>query len=189
MSSYKIIFLGPQGSGKSTQAKMLASKLSLPYIEMGQLFRDRAKESDQDAGDIRQALEQGNLVPDSIAIKTLQERLQQVDAKGGFILDGYPRNYAQLEGLPQSIDKVFYIEVPDDIAIQRLIDRGRHDDSLDVISRRLELFHRETEPLLTYFRQQKIIEEVSGEKGIGETHQEIISRLENKQSFSTNGKN
>lgn len=184
----KIIFLGPQGSGKSTQAKMVAGELSLPYIDMGQLFRDKAKETDQDAGDIRQALEQGNLVPDSIATKTLQERLSQADCKNGFVLDGYPRNYAQLEGLPNDIDKVFYIDVPDDIAVKRLIDRARYDDSLNIITRRLQLYHRETEPLLTYFRQEKIIEEINGEKEIGEIHRQIMSRLKNKQSFSTNEK-
>lgn len=175
----KIIFLGPQGSGKSTQARNIAQELSLPYIEMGQLFRDKSKENDKDAGEIRQALEVGNLVPDISAIKTLQERLSKPDCKNGFVLDGYPRNYAQLEGLPKDIDKVFYITVGEHVAIKRLIDRGRHDDNLDVITRRLEVFHRETEPLLAYFRQEKIIEEINGEKSIDEVYQEIMSRLEN----------
>src|SRR3989304_8984876 len=135
----KLIFLGAQGSGKSTQAKMLAGSLSLPYIEMGQLLRDRAKDMDFEAGEISLALETGNLVPDLIAVKTLQERISKNDCKKGFVLDGYPRNYAQLEGLPPGIDKVFYIKISDNIGIKRLINRNRRDDNLDVITRRLEI--------------------------------------------------
>ena len=174
----KIIFFGAQGSGKSTQAKMVAGELSLPYIEMGQLLREKTKDTNNQAGEIRQTLEAGNLVPDTIAIKTLQERLSQADCKNGFVLDGYPRNYAQLEGLPQGIDRVFYIDIPDSVSVKRLIDRGRHDDSLDVITRRLELFHKETEPLLAYFRQEKIIEEINGQRSIEQTYQDIKSRFE-----------
>ena len=178
----KIIVLGGQGSGKSTQAEMLATSLGLPYIEMGQIFRDRSRENDTEAGEIRAALETGDLVPDKITVKTLQDRLEKDDCKNGFVLDGYPRNYAQIEGLPKDIDKVFYIKVRDEEAIRRLIDRGRHDDSLDVIQRRLELFHRETEPLLTYFQQEEILEEVDGERSREEIHQDIVARMKNGTS-------
>lgn len=176
----KIIVLGGQGSGKSTQAKMLSEKLGLPYIEMGQLFREKSKAEGTKAGEIREALEAGNLVPDQVATETLSERINQNDCKNGFVLDGYPRNYAQLEGLPRDITRVFFIKVPDHIAIKRSIERGRHDDSLDVITRRLELFHAETEPLLTYFRQEKILEEIDGQKTIEEVHGDIIDRLKNE---------
>ena len=185
----KIIVIGPQGSGKSTQAKMLAEKLSLPYVEMGHLLREKSADTDTQAGKIRQALEVGNLVPDQITIQTLHQRLEKSDCKNGFVLDGYPRNYVQLEGLPPGINKVFYIHVPDDVAIKRLIARGRHDDSLNIITRRLELFHRETEPLLAYFRQEKITEEVDGGRNVEEIHQDVMSRLKKKQSISTNEKN
>lgn len=175
----KIIFLGAQGSGKSSQAKMLAVKLNLPYIEMGQLLRDKAQKSDNEAGEIKQALEVGNLVPDTITIGLMKNRVSQNDSQNGYILDGYPRNYAQIEGLPQDIDKVFYIQVSDNEGIKRLIARGRHDDSLDVITRRLELYHRKTEPLLTYFRQQGNLEEINGERTLQEVHQDIVSKLGN----------
>lgn len=176
------IFLGGQGSGKSTQAKMLAEKLGLPYIEMGQLFRDKSRENNIEAGEIRAALETGDLVPDAIAVKTLQDRVKKNDCKNGYVLDGYPRNYAQLEGLPRGIDKVFYIKVNDDEAIRRLIDRGRHDDSLDIITKRLKLYHMETEPLLAYFRQEKILEEIDGERTIEEIYTDVKSRLKNGSS-------
>ena len=172
----KILFLGSQGSGKSTQARYLSELLGLPYIEMGQLLREKSRGEDTEAGEIRQALEVGDLVPDAITIRTLQERLAKSDCKNGFVLDGYPRNYAQLEGLPPGIDKVFYFKISDDEAVKRLIDRARNDDTLEVISRRLELFHTETEPLLTYFRQQGNIEEIDASQSIEAVRAQLAQR-------------
>lgn len=176
----KILFLGPQGSGKSTQAKLVAQKLDLPYIEMGQLLREKSKGSNTEAGEIRQALEVGDLVPDAITIKTLHQRLAKSDCKNGFVLDGYPRNYAQLEGLPPKIDRVFYFKIAEDEAVKRLIERARVDDTLEVISRRLGLFHRKTEPLLAYFRQQGIIDEIDGEKSIEEINLDVERIIQNE---------
>lgn len=174
----KIIFLGCQGSGKSTQAKMLAKKLNVPSVEMGQLLRDKALKNDIEAGLIKEALSIGNLVPDRITIKTLQERIAQVDCQNGYVLDGYPRNYAQLEGLENDIDIVFSIEVPEEEGIERLIQRSRHDDSLDIITRRLAVYHKETEPLLTYFRNKGLLEEIDGQKSVDEVHREVSQRLD-----------
>ncbi|MBI2327271.1 nucleoside monophosphate kinase [Candidatus Curtissbacteria bacterium] len=174
----KLIFLGSQGSGKSTQAKMLAQKLGIPAIEMGQLLREKAKKNDIEAGEIRQAIQTGNLVPDVITVRTLQERISRPDCQSGYVLDGYPRNYAQLEGLDDDIDVVFDIKVSDQEGIKRLIDRSRHDDSLEVITRRLAIFHKETEPLLAYFRNKGILEEVDGARSIEEIHQDVVKRIE-----------
>lgn len=169
----KIIFLGSQGSGKSTQAKMLAEKRDVPYIEMGQILRDKSKGSETEFAEIKQALETGNLVPDNITVNALHERTKKSDCEKGYILDGYPRNYAQLEGLPKDIDKVFYIKVSDQEAINRLLSRAREDDSLEVITRRLEIYHKETEPLLLYFKQQGILQEIDGERPIEVIHEEL----------------
>lgn len=173
----KIIFLGSQGSGKSTQAKMLAKTLSVPYIEMGQLFRDKAKETNAEADDIKKALNVGDLVSDEITVKTLKERIAKSDCQNGFVLDGYPRNGAQLKGLTTEIDRVFFITVPDQEAIARLTKRGREDDSPDIIARRLENFHKLTEPLLAHFRKQNILEEIDGLKTIEEVNFEILEKL------------
>ncbi len=178
----KVLFLGPQGSGKSTQAKLVAEKLAVPYIEMGQLLREKASGNDTEAGDIRQALEAGNLVADPITVKALHDRLAKRDCQNGYVLDGYPRNYAQLEGLPAGIDKVFYIQIPDDESVKRLINRGRVDDSLDVITQRLAVFHKETEPLLAYFRQEGILFEINGQRTIDEIHQEIAEKVNTNES-------
>ena len=175
----KIIFLGSQGSGKSTQAQLVAKKLNLPCIEMGQLFRDKAKDKDSQAQEIKRALDVGELVPDEIAIKTLHDRLLKADCANGYVLDGYPRNYAQLEGLEKDIDKVFYIKVSDQEGIRRLIARARHDDNLSIVTKRLQIYHRMTEPLLTYFRQRGILEEVDGDRTIEEVEKDIERHLTN----------
>lgn len=172
----KIIFLGSQGSGKSTQAKILAEKLSAPYLEMGQIFRERAKDANQEAQEIRKALEAGNLVPDRIAVKTLKDKLEKVGQKG-YVLDGYPRNLAQLEGFNDRVDKVFYIKVSDEEGIRRLMLRKREDDTPEVLKRRLELYHQQTEPLLAHFRNLNNLEEINGEQEIEEIAQEIEKRI------------
>jgi len=174
----KIIFLGSQGSGKSTQAKFAAHKLGRPFIEMGQLFRDRAKGSDPQAQEIRKALEAGNLVPDEIAVNTLKKRISMPDCANGYILDGYPRNFAQLEGLDQDINKVYYIKVSDREGLKRSIGRARKDDNLTVLTQRLQLYHKKTEPLLTYFTKRGILEEVDGERTIEEIRADVEKRLD-----------
>ena len=179
----KVIILGAQGSGKSTQAKLLAAKLAVPYIEMGQLLRDKAQSSNApETGEIQEAFRVGNLVPEKIVIRSLAERIKKSDCQNGFVLDGFPRNYAQLESLPKGVDKVFFIKVSDAEAIRRLIARARSDDRLDVIQRRLELYHAETEPLLSYFRQERILEEVDGHATIEEIHQEIVEKVNKNES-------
>lgn len=176
----KIIFLGSQGSGKSTQAQLVAEKLKLPCIEMGQLFRDKAKDKDSQAQEIKRALDVGELVPDEITVKTLHDRLFKADCARGYVLDGYPRNYAQLEGLEKDIDKVFYIKVSDQEGIKRLIARARHDDNLSIVTKRLQIYHRMTEPLLAYFRQRGLLEEIDGNRSIEEVARDIQKRLENE---------
>lgn len=173
----KLIFLGPQGSGKSTQAKIVAQKYNLPFIEMGQLLRDRAKESDDQSLKIRKSLDAGNLVSDEIVVKTLSKRIKKEDCQNGFVLDGYPRNQAQLDGLKEKIDKVFFIKVSKDETVKRLNLRAREDDTKDVLEKRLSIYFEQTEPLLKHYQNLKILVEINGERSIAEIAQDIESRL------------
>lgn len=173
----KLIFLGPQGSGKSTQAKKLAQELNVPHLEMGQLLRDKMQESDEDAQKIRAALKSGALVENEITIRTLNAKIAKPDFTNGFILDGYPRNEEQLQNLPEGIDKVIYINVPDSIAVGRLSKRAREDDTQEVIQKRLDIYHKETEPLLENFRQKGLLVEINGQASIEQVDTDIKKAL------------
>ena len=175
----KIIILGGQGSGKSTQAKSIAQKLNLPCVEMGQILRDRSSANDQYSEKIQSALALGDLVEDNITMKLLHDRLKQPDCRKGYVLDGYPRNFAQIEGVDKDIDIVFFIRISDHEAVKRLIGRGRSDDNFDVLRRRLELFHHKTEPLLEYFKENGSLEEIDGERSVETIEKDIARRIEN----------
>ena len=181
----KIIFLGIQGSGKSTQARLLSEKLSLPYIETSQLLREKKAQENGDAERIAEALDKGNLVPNEITIGILKDRLEKSDCQQGYILDGYPRNDDQFQNLEPDIDKVFYVAVSDEETIRRLSKRRRHDDTGQALKRRMELYHKETEPMLDKFRDKGILKEIDGERTIDEIAKDIESKVadyEKKQS-------
>lgn len=170
----KIIFLGPQGSGKSTQAKLLADNLNLPYLEMGQLLRDRAGENDEFAEELKSTLDSGNLVENKITIEILREKLSHLSSTGGYILDGFPRNSIQYDALNEDIDLVFYVKVSDEEAVKRLMLRARSDDSNEGLKKRLEIYHSETEPLLAKFKQKGILEEIEGQRSIEQVNADIL---------------
>jgi len=159
-----ILLLGPQGSGKGTQAKKIASTYGVPHISSGELYRDAIARGTELGKEVEPILAAGELVPDEITIPLIRDRLSRGDTVPGFILDGYPRNLAQAEALDamledvgRSLDIVFAFHVPErQHLIERLIRRaeeeGRADDTLDVIERRLETYERETEPLIEHYR-------------------------------------
>jgi adenylate kinase len=174
----KILVLGPQGSGKSTQAELLAEKLNWPHIEMGELLREAAKKDDKDAQTIRSAVEGGVLAPFEVTVRILKDRLLEKDCSQSYILDGFPRNMGQVKLFDPHLDKVFYLTLPDDVAVARLTKRGREDDNPEVIKQRLEIFHKETEPVLTYFRQKGILEEVDGTPDIKTIFTDLVKRID-----------
>ncbi len=175
----KFIFLGGQGSGKSTQAKLLADYLNLPLVEMGQIFREKSQDQDEEGLAIRERLSAGELVPDNIAVKALKEKLNNSEFRNGYILDGYPRNAAQLAGLQKDIDKVFFVKVSDEEAIKRLSLRARSDDTKEALERRLQIYHEQTEPLLEQFEKDGKLVTINGEREIEEIHKDIKERVAN----------
>lgn len=173
----KILVMGPQGSGKSTQADLLAEKFGYPHIEMGELLRNAALNNSEEAGKIRDCLEKGELLPLEDTAVILKNRLSKPDCQNGFILDGYPRNIGQVKYFLPTLDKVFYLDLSDEEALKRLLKRNRDDDTPELIKRRLEIFHQETRPIRAYFQKLGILEEVDGSPTIEEIFQDLLWRL------------
>ncbi|TSE02132.1 adenylate kinase [Skermania sp. ID1734] len=154
----RIVLLGPPGAGKGTQAVLLAQKLGVPHISTGDLFRYNIGEQTPLGIEAKKYLDAGDLVPSEITNKMVKERVAEPDAATGFILDGFPRTVGQadalgeiLEGLDVKLDAVLRFVVDEDIVVQRMLSRGRADDTEAVIRHRLEVYHAETEPLLDYY--------------------------------------
>lgn len=156
----RILFLGPPGGGKGTQAKMVRRALGVPHVSTGDMLRE-AMASGSDLG--KQAASYvtvGDLVPDELVVALVEERLRREDAAGGYLLDGFPRNRRQAEALADvlgadALDTIVYLDVDEQEIVKRLLKRaeleGRADDNEETILHRLEVFHGETEPLIAYY--------------------------------------
>lgn len=165
----RLIFLGPPGAGKGTQAKVLADLGQIPHISTGDILR--AAVSAQTALGIKAKnfMDQGELVPDDLVVDLIQERLSQPDAQPGWILDGFPRNVVQAQALDdllttmqQGYDRVINLDVPDEIIVQRMLSRGRQDDNEETIRRRLEVYREQTEPLIDFYDQRHKLTTING---------------------------
>ncbi len=170
----RLIFLGPQGSGKGTQASRLARLMGVPHISTGVMLR-QAVADETELGQRADALMQaGDLVPDELVVAMVGERLSQQDAQCGYLLDGFPRNVAQAEALDgvleKPLDAVVRLDVPHDELMKRMLLRaeaeGRADDTEEGISRRLEIYWQETAPLSDYYRETGVV--VNAVDGFGD---------------------
>jgi adenylate kinase len=184
-----ILLLGPQGSGKGTQAKRVEAEYGIPHIATGDMLRAAIDQGTELGREVRPIVESGQLVPDELMIDLIRERLSEHDAGGGFVLDGFPRTSAQADALDAMLDEigrglsiVFEFQVPDDVATERLLKRseleGRTDDSPDVIERRLALYHEQTEPLVEHYRLQGNLVGIHADRSVNEVFSEIQEALE-----------
>jgi adenylate kinase len=184
-----VLLLGPQGSGKGTQANRISAECGIPHIASGEILRAEMAAGTELGHRVRDVVDRGDLVSDDLMIELIRTRLGQADTEAGFVLDGFPRTTVQAEALDEmfgdigrSLSVVFALQIPDDVAVERLLKRaeieGRTDDTLEAIQRRLETYHRETSPLVEYYRVRGNLVPVHGERSENEVFAEIQSALE-----------
>ena len=201
----RLIFLGPPGAGKGTQARELAREWGVPQIATGEMLREAVAAGTHLGREASRIMEKGALVPDNVMIGLIAERLRQPDAVGGFILDGFPRTLAQAEALErllkdlgQTLDGVLFFEVAEPELVRRLTGRRlcrqcqtafhvvsappqregvcdrcggelyqRDDDSEATVRHRLDVYERQTAPLLDYYRDRSLLVPIQGEGAVG----------------------
>ncbi len=173
----RITLLGPQGCGKTTQAKCLSEKLHLPVVDIGELIRKSCEIMHVGNVTACDSMKKGEMVPDEYAANLLRERLAQKDCEDGFILDGYPRSLHQLEIFDSLADIVFFINIPKETAIKRLSGRGRVDDTPEGIEKRLSWYFEKTTKVLDHYRKLGKLFEVSGEGDQKDTFEKIYSHV------------
>lgn len=170
----RFIFLGPPGAGKGTQAKLLAEILKIPHISTGDILRSAVAQATPLGQKAQSYMEKGELVPDALLLDLVSDRLNQPDAQNGWILDGFPRNVSQasfLDNLLQERDETcdcINLEVPDHVLIERMLERGRTDDTTEAIRTRLEIYHNDTAPLIGYYRDRSVLKVINGDRSLDE---------------------
>jgi adenylate kinase len=184
-----ILLLGPQGSGKGTQAKRISEAYGIPHIATGDILRAAIAAATELGLKVKPIYDRGDLVPDELMIELIRERLAQDDTESGFVLDGFPRTMAQAEALDpmlreivKELDVVFVLQLTDEHCIERLLKRarleGRVDDTPEAIAKRLEIYHRETEPLIEWYRIRSNVVTVHADRSVNEIFAEIQQALE-----------
>lgn len=174
----RLLFLGPPGAGKGTQAQLLASERGLLHLSTGDLLRAEVKAGSDLGREAEAVMARGELVSDALVLAIVRSRLE--GHQGGWLLDGFPRNPAQAEALDalladlgQEIEQVVLLELDDAVLIQRLLGRGRNDDNEEVIRHRLSVYHDQTAPLIAHYRNRGQLVAVDGAGGV----EEITSRI------------
>lgn len=175
----KIVLIGIQGAGKSTQGNLLSKNLNVPYLSTGHIFREMAKEKTSSGRYIKETINVGVLIPDDKTIEIVNEYLSRPEYSKGYVLDGFPRTKIQAEAFKEKVDKVIYLKVSDKEALWRIAGRtdNREDETLQALKKRIEMFHEFTEPVIDFYRQKGLLLEVDGEKTIEEINEEILSKL------------
>jgi len=206
-----LVFLGPLGAGKGTQAQLLQERERIPQISTGDMLRRAMTEGTELGRKAKAYVDRGELVPDDVMIGLIEERLQQPDTRRGFVLDGFPRTLGQAQALDRllrnagrSLDAVVYFRISDDTIIQRLSGRRvcrkaahifqvdtnpprvpgrcdldgselfqREDDKEQTVRHRLDVYHRQTEPLVEFYRSRGILETIDAEADIDVVYERL----------------
>jgi adenylate kinase len=184
----RLLFLGPPGAGKGTQAQRLVTRLGIPQISTGEMLR-AAQAAGTDLGrQVKAIMERGELVPDPVVIRVVEERLAQPDARKGFILDGFPRTLEQAKALDAllarlglRLERCLAIQVDEEELVDRLLKRSqlehRTDDDEPTIRKRMEVYRERTAPLIAYYRGRGALAEVDGLGAVEEVARRIDEAL------------
>ncbi|WP_344045764.1 adenylate kinase [Nocardioides panacihumi] len=185
----RLIIMGPPGAGKGTQARYIAEHFGIPAISTGDIFRANVSQGTPLGVEAKRYMDAGEYVPDEITNRMVRNRIDEPDAKQGFLLDGYPRTLAQVEELDgmikftgHQLDAVLSVVVDKDEVVKRLLQRaqieGRADDTEDVIRRRQEVYLEQTQPLIQVYGERDILVEVDGLGEVDEVTKRIFDALD-----------
>ena len=184
----RLVFIGPPGAGKGTQAERLKTHFKIVHLSTGYILREEINTNTGLGEKAKTFMNDGQLVPDDLLLKMMNKRLRQDDCKKGYLLDGFPRTLPQAQGLDsilkdlnKSLDRAVNLTADNDELIRRLVLRGqksgRDDDSPDVIRKRQQVYWDQTAPLIDYYRRQQILTEINGIGEIPEITDRIIKSL------------
>jgi adenylate kinase len=175
----RIILFGPPGCGKGTQATFISESLSVPHLSTGDMLRSSVSSGSEIGLKAKKIMESGGLVSDEIVFSIVQERIEKNDCKKGFILDGFPRTVNQAKKLDlllndnYKLDCVLRIKVNEEEIIKRLIVRARDDDKPDIIKNRFKTYNSETQPLIPFYEERKILININGMQEIKKVSEDI----------------
>ncbi|MGF1589431.1 MAG: adenylate kinase [Pleurocapsa sp.] len=176
----RLIFLGPPGAGKGTQAQIISENWQIPHVSTGDILRTAVTQQTPLGKQAQDYMNRGELVPDTLILNLIQDRLSHEDTINGWILDGFPRNVNQaafleelLAKLDQNADCVLNLQVPDEVLVLRLLARKRKDDTEETIRRRLEVYHQDTVPVIDFYQTKKMLETIDGNQTADKVAEEL----------------
>ena len=177
-----LLFLGAPGAGKGTQAELLSKKNSYLHLSTGELLRNEIEMDTSLGKKIKDTINKGELVSDELVLEIVKKNLDE--DINGWILDGYPRNLSQANSLNevlikinQPLEIVFYLDIPEEVLIERLLLRGRKDDNKDTIKTRLNIYKKTTEPLIKYYKDLSLLEYIDADRDLKTISADIIQKM------------
>ncbi len=176
----RLVLIGIQGAGKSTQGNFLSEQYGIPYLSSGHIFREMAKEKSDLGRWLKETMNAGALIPDDLTLEIILTYLEKPEYSEGYILDGFPRTLAQAEAFNGGVDRVVILEVSDKEALWRIAGRlsDREDETLQAIRKRIELFHEVTEPVVSFYEKEGKLLRVDGEQTVEEVSKDIVEALD-----------
>ena len=177
-----LLFLGPPGAGKGTQASFISDSNGYLHLSTGELLRKEVEKKTNLGIQIKEIINSGKLVDDTLVLEIVKQNLAL--SKQGWILDGYPRNISQadsltkvLDELNQPLEKVFYLDLDEEILVKRLMNRGRKDDNEQIIRTRLDIYKKATQPLISYYENLNILEYIDGDRDLKTISDDIKQKM------------